>query len=782
MKQKGSITVFLSLILVLLFSFLMTMLEGARIRGATAYASMVSELAGDSFLASYYYPLFQEYRLFGVDAGTEEGYLSERGLSEKIAENLEYGLMGLKGGLLNFEKAEVSVTGYKTMMAEEGEEFLSQIREQLLLDGVTLAVTEIFNPDQVTEIGVAGSLYQKQEETLEELATVTEEILSLMTLADGVCTGSNGLVVGKDGKLKAETAFIKQLLPVSGEQMRQSYENEEIYNAVSGSFFRADEEANIIKSLVQEAMRLEEETTLLENTLAEQEAYYATLEESWKSRKEEITSDEILNRLEEAMMETELAIAEAKEGQKDCESRRKTAIADAKVRYQTLQKKVQAVEPVLEKSLKTLKSLEEKQEKAKTSVSSYELFLDGMEDAVSPELYEMFAKELEMMKLYAGMEESGYYVPIMQQSVEHNLSLLQGFSFEGFSEKELGRVLEEMEAVADGMASYTADGFSFTYGRIVVAEQTGANVLGTLEELLTTGMLELVGVSEENQSDRSLTGEALPSAVLEGETIWTDFMGCMEEVQEIFSSEGVRGVLKSAADGALDMAALELYGMKYFGCFTEPSDDTKLKYEREYIVFGAEKDKTNLFYMVLYLVAVRTLFCMISILGQSEKMTQIENLATCIAGCTGIPTLLAVVKYAVILLWSVEEALIEVAALLQGKRIPIWGDGTISMGELLSFNKGMIQAKVAALSEGAGATYEDYLALLSLTKSARKKMYRAMDLIQENIRCRYRDSFRLRNVVTELEFSASSRLEALYSTGWFPADSYNFAWKEHCAY
>ena len=75
--KKGSITVFLSLVLVLLFSFLLTTLEAARIRGATAYVSMITDLAGDSVLASYYYPLFENYRIFGIDAGDEEGYFSQ---------------------------------------------------------------------------------------------------------------------------------------------------------------------------------------------------------------------------------------------------------------------------------------------------------------------------------------------------------------------------------------------------------------------------------------------------------------------------------------------------------------------------------------------------------------------------------------------------------------------------------------------------------------------------------------------------------------------------------
>ena len=41
--------------------------------------------------------------------------------------------------------------------------------------------------------------------------------------------------------------------------------------------------------------------------------------------------------------------------------------------------------------------------------------------------------------------EQGYYVPVMKQSVENNLSILQGLSLQGFSLSELGRVETEMK-------------------------------------------------------------------------------------------------------------------------------------------------------------------------------------------------------------------------------------------------------------------------------------------------------------------------------------------------
>ena len=752
MRSKGSITVFLSLILVLLFSFLMTMLEGARICGASAYTAMISEMAGDSLLASYYYPLFEEYRLFGVDAGNERGYFSADKLKEKLEETVVYGMSGLQGGLLSFDNPEVVLEEYQTLMSEEGRPFLNQMREQVLLDGLTLGITEFFTQEQFTEAGAVGQIVMKQEETLAEAATVTKEILKLMELVDGIGTGKQGLTLNRDGKLKTKDVFIKQLVPMDSSALKQAYENEEIYAAVSGRFFRADTAAEAVLDCIEEARWLEAEISSLEIALQREDDEAVAFFEEWKSKKA------------------------------SCEEQREAALDEAGDRYKELQKKTKEVEPLLRECLEILADLEKKQEKAQEAVVSYELFLTGLEASVSQEIYDVFYGELEAMKLYAGMEEQGYYVPVMKQTIETNVSVLEELSLEGFSQYELGRVETEMNRVIREMAKYSTEGLWFTYGDIVLAKQTGANVLDAVGELLLTGVLELVGVESEQQSGSKLDGEALPSAALEGEHLLTDLMSCISEVQQMFSEGGIREVLSAAGNTLLDATALEVYCLKYFHTFVDPVETTKLKYEREYLIFGAPKDKTNLLCVVLYLVAIRILFSMVGILENPDKMATVEAFAASVAGCTGIPVLLEILRYGIVFLWSVEEALIEVAALLQGKRRPVIGTGCLTMEELLLINKTKIVSKAQSLPEGAGPGYEEYLTLLSLTRPAKKKMYRAMDLIQENIRFRYRDSFRLRNAVTGVEFSVSAGLDKRYDTGWFPERIYQMKWQETSAY
>ncbi|MBP3570121.1 MAG: hypothetical protein J6K04_13275 [Lachnospiraceae bacterium] len=783
MKQKGSITVFLSLVLLLLFSFILTTLEAARIRGASAYVSMVSELAGESFLASYYYPLFQEYRLFGVDAGDGEGYLSEHRIVDGLKEDVDCGLEDMADGLLDYKNTGVLLNRYETLMTGEGTEFLSQVREQTVLDGLSLALSELFSEELFTEAGAVGEVYLEQEKALAATATVTRELLSLMEVSDGVAMGKHGLQLDKNGRVKPAGTFIKKLLPMTAEELKAAYGTEEIYNAVAGSFYRADETAKQVKELVEEAIQLKEDIKLLELALEEYAASRSQMEATLAALEAEKQPDEqAIAMVRNIISGIDFAIESATRQKNEYEQRKKNVIKAAEPQYKSLKSVLKSVEPVLEKGLDILDDLEEKQIEARSSVVAYEAFLKSMESVLSDELYGVFAEELQNMKLYVGLEEQGYYVPVMRQSVSHDLALLQSFSLEGFSEEALERVRGEMEAVEGGMKSYTANGLWFEYGEIVVAEQNGADIAGVLAELLFTGVLNLVGVPKEKQSDRSVSGVALPSAVLEDESFLTELMACIQDVIRLFRGGEIGTLLQNAGNALLDTTALELYSMKYFHCFTEQSPYTQLKYEREYLLFGDEDDKSNLLYMVLHLIAIRTLLSMVSILKQPDKMAQMEGFAAGVAGFTGIPALLAIIKYAILLLWSVEEALVEVAALLLGKRIAVIGTGTISFGELLFFNKTVIAKKAKAMPEGVGAEYEDYLSLLTLTRTTRKRMYRAMDLIQENIRLRYRDHFRMRNVVTKIEFHTKTELEELFDTGVFLPPAYQMEWKEESAY
>ena len=93
MKQKGEITVFLSLVLTILISMLFTVIEAARTNAVQFQTECVADTAMQSVLAEYNRELLEQYDLFFSDIGygtQESGYiLLEQHIAEYMKDNFE---------------------------------------------------------------------------------------------------------------------------------------------------------------------------------------------------------------------------------------------------------------------------------------------------------------------------------------------------------------------------------------------------------------------------------------------------------------------------------------------------------------------------------------------------------------------------------------------------------------------------------------------------------------------------------------------------------------------
>ena len=83
-KLKGEITVFLSLIFILLVSFAGAVMESASIQMAKNYRRADMNRAIESVFAEYQKELLEEYEIFALDAGYETGRYSEQNLIDRL--------------------------------------------------------------------------------------------------------------------------------------------------------------------------------------------------------------------------------------------------------------------------------------------------------------------------------------------------------------------------------------------------------------------------------------------------------------------------------------------------------------------------------------------------------------------------------------------------------------------------------------------------------------------------------------------------------------------------
>lgn len=755
--KKGSITVFLSLTLALVFSFFLSTLEASRVVAAKSYLDMLSLAAGDSAKAMYYYPLFEDYSLLGILSDTDQGYFSENALSELVSENVKFGIENRRGGILQMEFGELKILSYETFLDADGKEFFRQVRTAAVVDEAEDLYRRLFEEQNLTGASAATRLCKKQEEVMEETATVVYAMLEIMEKTDGVEMGENGLLPDENGNLQGRAYYFKKFLTLDEAEWKEKCPNEEIRKIIMQKLYSPEQKAQELLLLLREKedlkilldvydLMLAEEKTLLEELkrsldASEEDAVeHETLKNQWREKKEtyEIKSqerDELLEFYELVCM-------------------------DAEDSYEQLRMEIEHMGFMWESLENELRDLEEKQLAAQAGLIVYENFLKDEIDGVSEEFQALLKKELQEMKIYAGMEEKGFVVSVMEQTRKANVKLLKECMLPDWSPDEAEKMSEALKVVRDRMPDYSVDGYWFDYGEIKVSQSTGVQVEEMIKTTASTAVTALFGLDAGKISTRKLQGEELPSAGLSS-SMAENMAASYERITEAFSEDGFSGLLELGSEGLLNLLAAEVYQRNEFGCYGKELKQTKLCYEREYILFGETVDVYNFLQAILSIAAIRMVFTMASITQNAAKMAELEALAMAVAGMTGLPFLVTVVKYSILALWALEESVVETAALINGKRLSLQGGGgVILLPEVFLFSPALVSKKQESVTTAAwGLVYEDYLTVLSLLEPMKTKAYRCMDLIQENMRLRYNDVFRMRNVVTEFSFRSAANLK-----------------------
>ena len=157
-KERGSITLFLALILSLLLSLVCTSIESARTQILNSM-----DIGLYSVFGQYDRKLLEEYDLFALDGSMGGGQLN----LAKICDNLEsYMKPVLKQNSQKLELHQSGLTGYRLLTDECGEVFYQQIvqymQETLGSQGVQLLLNKMSDRERKTE---EADLKAKQAET-----------------------------------------------------------------------------------------------------------------------------------------------------------------------------------------------------------------------------------------------------------------------------------------------------------------------------------------------------------------------------------------------------------------------------------------------------------------------------------------------------------------------------------------------------------------------------------------------------------------------------------------
>ena len=198
------------------------------------------------------------------------------------------------------------------------------------------------------------------------------------------------------------------------------------------------------------------------------------------------------------------------------------------------------------------------------------------------------------------------------------------------------------------------------------------------------------------------------------------------------------------------------YLLRYMGRYSAEKEGNPLWYEVEYIIGGALSDRENLRFVVNRLFAVREAANAVYLFGSEENYAIAKALGEAIAAALMVPEIGELFTVSLVLGWAFAESVYDVKTLLSGGRIPLLkNDDSWHYGL-----QGILQGDLAEASDSEeaskteGMSYEDYLRVFLFLTDSREVTFRAMNVVEQNIRNTEGNSaFRLDACLTEIEMN-----------------------------
>lgn len=808
-KQNASITVFLSLILLVVLSLIMTVIEGARQTAARVIAERSFTTAMDSVLAGFYGPLMEEYHLLGLDLSGDQDMSEDSQISEIMGDYISYTInprqnfseTDASGELYGISLESLKVKNKTRLMDYEGDLFIHEATEymkyceignlaEFLLDKASLL-------EQPKKVCI---LLEEKEKLEEELVVIDEGILALMKYLDGVSTGKKGLLTGKGGKLKTEKYFAKKILFETPTMENTGINNQNIFLALQDKYINpsglftaiindfnrlqeilrkiaeAEAEANVVQSQIDEARSA---AASLENTLSGLEKDDETDRKSVESQIDDIAS-QILN-LESKAEDISKSISNYINQKSECIS----TITSQAMEIKSL---ISGGLSTTEQAIFELEQIIEAAENAKPKLLSYEDNLKKNKDDLDKDIYGGLEEGLNEYKKYLPENNKGCDFTNMKEILKKNFEVLKNCEaiinegYQALSGMEYEKAKDKYSNAYNNLLQYRTGGLNLDYSSLVIQKEDSPDFIGKMADFIDDGIAGLV-IDKEKISDKELDSDNLPSKMAELSQKLKEFsfpdllkkikIGNKNSGLDVlfgsFDDVGILSLLGDSADAIGKRILLIAYINEHFYEFTLDEDKQKarkpsaLNYEQEYLIYGKKTDEDNLKAVINKLVFIRTVLNFISIFGDSGKRNEAKALAATLVGFTGLSVLIYITQTILITLLALLSGLVDTCALLMGKEVAFFKKIQFDYTDILSMTRESIQKKAEAYKE-KGFSYNDYMSLFLLLTGKKELSYRMMDLIQENIKIRYGTNFNFQKCIFGFEAEAAFHAKPLFTT------------------
>lgn len=705
---RGSISIFLAFIIVLILALVGTTLEGNRLLYAKAFTKQSLSLAVDSLLTKFYLPLYQEYHVFFLDTGLYNQEEERNEIESQIKENMSYILnsqTSISTQSVNLTQVNIEeVTASYKLLIDNQSIFLEQALLYMSQKDEDKAGKEIEFKQIVKDIKDQNVNYEIISNKLkieQSIAEVYQPVLKIIQLVEGIDCSKNGFRYHKNGKLRVIKSFVKKICIGKVNQTNVFVKPNKIWKALEHSYIDIIKEYQDIQDVVKE--------TIIGS------------------------KDHALND------ESQQIIVECNKKQKE-------------LNVNILKGKKQ-----LEEVLNVMKELENKNQKIESEIIEHEKMIKGFQGEVKDSTYQNILSDAQALKEY----HNRYIIKILQMRpiIEQNLAVLNNISLSecdmlSVNQEKLESYNQEIEKNKSIIKDYNIKDLVFDYGILAYqgktedpSENLKELVKNPIYSILTEDKISNHVIDNFNDSNTTKNGSLEWKNIIDtGLPILQNIVNHTSNIEKQFS----------------DNYRFYQYLLEHFNLFTNQSFTShSLNYELEYMLKKKNNDKDNITSIINDLLALRTMFNFIYLLGDQIRSEQAYGLATVLVGCTGLEPFIRVAKTFLCLIWAYEEAMVDVSGLLNNKRIPIMKTSNtfqVTYQDLFIMNKALIKKKVQGLANEdqntQGLSYQDYLQIFFLFQNQDAVIRSALTLIESNLVKVYDPSFSIKRCIYSIKADA----------------------------
>lgn len=811
---KGSVTVSFALVFVILFSFIVSFFEMASYVARASYHASAALLATENYFGEYLRPLYEEYHIFAREESEGDKIVSRAG--EIIGADVAYMTEKREGerSLLLRSGAEFEVTDAKMLTSDGAVGFYGQAVTAMKYRGaleVTQVLSEISGVTEQAEKHLEVAAAKAEADSA--YGKVEERILHLIGLIDGVdivryekFLDGKGVLFQKDAYVKyfCTTPAVASLYFDRTEVYRaflENYENpcDTLENLAMRAenlareieIRRADEvvcRSELARLRGKKAIKKTEKERVKEALNEVKEQYRSVVleigvltlagnkkEELTELRKQEgelkktrdaLEEEETRLEKEEKALEKEIKEWEAEETWlESLERSHKKSVDNLDEEETTFVEQAERVREICDEACQYVEEIEKEIKTAVKAKATCETVLDSVQPIVGEEAVNSYREALKAYEVYEDLD--GYNFPGMKQTLLENKSVLWNIRKQDVRAEvnSLRNAAKNWRASKKTVQNYSFAGLKLDYGERSLAGDLYDGVESLISEEVADGFLGFL--TEKEVSEKVLDTSELPSGFYYEEDealsvfslLGTDMSGIFEEMQELLP-EG--SAVSSAIGGITNPILFQSYLFTHFSNYLEENAEGVLSYELEYLVEGKDSDEENLSAVAMRLCVIRTVLHFVSLYSDSERKVPVEQAALAACGAIGLPALKSIVVFLLLFVWALEEAMIDTAAFLQGKRLLLYpgkDGGSLALPDILRFSKTFILEKAGEKENAKGLAmgYREFLHLFVFLTPETERSYRALDLIQENMRKNSGDSFRINRCVWQISYRVDGK-------------------------